>query len=135
MMAEKSRSIPILNKPKNLDGSMAGDEGFDPLGLSNIGDLGFDLYWMREAEIKHSRVAMLAFLGMVWTEGLGQIVPGFVSFHAFVVCSALPDAVYRFERPDHLLAASSATQPSAIYQLCLTYFRLLPFILTGFVYD
>ena len=80
MMAEKSRSIPILNKPKNLpgDGSLAGDEGFDPLGLSNIGDLGFDLYWMREAELKHARVAMLAFAGMIATE-TGTVVPGFVS--------------------------------------------------------
>jgi len=38
---------------------MAGDVGFDPLGLSNIDDVGIDLYWLREAEIKHGRVAML----------------------------------------------------------------------------
>ena len=31
MMAERSKSLPFLLKPKNLDGSMAGDVGFDPL--------------------------------------------------------------------------------------------------------
>ena len=37
--------MPFLEQPKNLDGSMAGDVGFDPLGLSEIDDLGIDLYW------------------------------------------------------------------------------------------
>ncbi|CAM9606572.1 unnamed protein product [Phaeothamnion confervicola] len=36
------------------------DVGFDPLGLSAIDDLGLDVYWMKEAEIKHGRIAMLA---------------------------------------------------------------------------
>ena len=57
---------------------MAGDEGFDPLGLSNINDLGVDLYWLREAELKHARVAMLAFVGLIMQE-IGFVAPGFVS--------------------------------------------------------
>ena len=28
----RSKSIPFLIQPKALDGSLAGDEGFDPLG-------------------------------------------------------------------------------------------------------
>ena len=58
---------------------MAGDEGFDPLGLSNINDLGIDLYWLREAELKHARVAMLAFVGLIMQE-VGFVAPGFVSY-------------------------------------------------------
>ena len=54
---------------------MAGDFGFDPLGLSNIGEVGIDLYWLREAEIKHCRVAMLAAAGMLWVEIFGP-APG-----------------------------------------------------------
>ena len=54
---------------------MAGDVGFDPLGLSEIDDLGIDLYWLREAEIKHGRVAMLAATGVIWVEGFGPL-PG-----------------------------------------------------------
>jgi len=31
-----SKSIPFLTRPEKLDGSMAGDMGFDPMGLSEI---------------------------------------------------------------------------------------------------
>ena len=67
--------MPFLEQPKNLDGSMAGDVGFDPLGLSEIDDLGIDLYWLREAELKHGRVAMLAATGVIWVEAFGPL-PG-----------------------------------------------------------
>jgi light-harvesting complex I chlorophyll a/b binding protein 1 len=75
MMAERSKSMPFLSQPVKLDGTLAGDEGFDPLGLSSIEDLGIDLYWMREAELKHARVAMLAITGSVLQEA-GFVVPG-----------------------------------------------------------
>jgi len=73
--AEKSAALPFLNRPPLLDGSMAGDSGFDPLGLSNIDDVGIDLYWLREAEVKHARVAMLAVSGIVQVELFGP-APG-----------------------------------------------------------
>jgi len=73
--AEKSAALPFLNRPPLLDGSMAGDVGFDPLGLSNIDDVGIDLYWLREAEIKHARVAMLAVAGILQVEIFGP-APG-----------------------------------------------------------
>jgi hypothetical protein len=57
---------------------LAGDEGFDPLGLSNIEDLGIDLYWLREAELKHARVGMLAVVGALAQE-LGFVFPGLVT--------------------------------------------------------
>jgi len=61
-----SESLPFLVKPKNLKG-WVGDVGFDPLGFSEY----FDMKWLREAEIKHGRVTMLATLGFVlqqwWT--------------------------------------------------------------------
>ncbi len=58
---------------------MAGDEGFDPLGLSDLDDaLGLDLYWMREAELKHCRIAMLAVVGFVGQE-MGVVLPGMVT--------------------------------------------------------
>ena len=58
---------------------MAGDVGFDPLGLSSIAGLaGADLYWMREAELKHGRIAMMAVAGVLWCETIGSL-PGFPS--------------------------------------------------------
>lgn len=80
---QRSKSVPFLPRPKNLDGSLAGDVGFDPFYLSSIPKnfAGFlqppsweptegisTLYWMREAELKHSRVAMLAVAGWIATD-------------------------------------------------------------------
>lgn len=75
LQAEMSQALPFLNRPALLDGSMAGDVGFDPLGLSGIDDVGIDLYWLREAEIKHCRVAMLAVAGILQVEIFGP-APG-----------------------------------------------------------
>eukprot|EP00953_Heterococcus_sp_UTEX-ZZ885_P022517 12456-Heterococcus_DN1.PRE.1 len=61
-----------------LDQTGPGDVGFDPLGLSNIDDLGIDYYWLREAELKHSRVAMLAIAGVLFCDQIGSF-PGFPS--------------------------------------------------------
>jgi light-harvesting complex I chlorophyll a/b binding protein 1 len=54
---------------------MAGDVGFDPLGLSGIDEVGVDLYWLREAEVKHARVAMMAVAGVLQVEIFGP-APG-----------------------------------------------------------
>lgn len=51
-----SSSTPFLNQPSALDGTLAGDVGFDPLSFSKSED---DLVKYREAEIKHARLAML----------------------------------------------------------------------------
>lgn len=81
---ERSKALPFLPRPINLDGSMVGDVGFDPFYLSSIPKnfAGFiqppsweptegisTLYWMREAELKHGRVAMLAWFGWLATDG------------------------------------------------------------------
>jgi len=58
--AEMSQSLPFLTKPSNLAGYV-GDAGFDPLGFSDY----FDMKWLRESELKHGRVSMLAVLGFV----------------------------------------------------------------------
>lgn len=59
--------LPIGNikAPEMLDGTLAGDVGFDPLGFSKSKKT---LYWMREAEVKHSRLAMLAAVGWPLSE-------------------------------------------------------------------
>ena len=31
-MSARSKSLPFLSQPPKLDGTLAGDEGFDPLG-------------------------------------------------------------------------------------------------------
>jgi len=59
-----SESVPFLKTPTNLDGSLPGDVGFDPLGFSEV----FDIRVLREAELKHGRIAMLATLGYLVQE-------------------------------------------------------------------
>lgn len=44
--------------------SILGSDSFDPLYLSNV----FDIKWLREAELKHGRVCMLATLGFIVQE-------------------------------------------------------------------
>jgi len=56
-----SLAIPFAQRPKLLDGSLPGDVGFDPFGFAGEEKAG--LINMREAEIKHGRLAMLAVVG------------------------------------------------------------------------
>ncbi|GKY95359.1 chlorophyll A-B binding protein [Mayamaea pseudoterrestris] len=81
---ERSKACPWLPRPAALDGTMAGDVGFDPFYLSSIPKnfAGFiqppswestdglpTVYWMREAELKHCRLSMLAVAGWLATDG------------------------------------------------------------------
>jgi len=99
---EMSAAMPFLTRPKNLDGTMAGDVGFDPLGLSEIDDLGIDLYWLREAEIKHGRVAMLATTGVIWVEAFGPL-PGWPEADGRSQMDVFWDAME--EHPNAIVAA------------------------------
>ena len=59
----KSAALPFMDEPANLAG-MAGNLGFDPAGFSNS----VDVRWLREAELKHARICMLAIVGWVTSE-------------------------------------------------------------------
>merc|ERR1719487_1645775 len=87
----KSQALPMINAPPTLDGSYVGDVGFDPFQLSMLDwnmaeaivpkarlEEGASLpmmYWMREAELKHGRICMLAVVGYI-TVDLGIHFPG-----------------------------------------------------------
>merc|ERR1719152_475181 len=57
-----------------LDATLAGDVGFDPVGFANSRA---ELYNLREAEVKHGRLAMLAAAGWpmaeLWHPGLSSL--------------------------------------------------------------
>eukprot|EP00535_Pseudo-nitzschia_heimii_P003121 CAMPEP_0197173202 /NCGR_PEP_ID=MMETSP1423-20130617/226_1 /TAXON_ID=476441 /ORGANISM="Pseudo-nitzschia heimii, Strain UNC1101" /LENGTH=408 /DNA_ID=CAMNT_0042621985 /DNA_START=102 /DNA_END=1328 /DNA_ORIENTATION=- len=61
---EFSVAVPFLKRPPKLDGTQAGDFGFDPLGFTED----FDLFTMQEAELRHGRLAMLAVIGWPMSE-------------------------------------------------------------------
>jgi len=57
---EKSEALPFLPAPPNLKGYV-GDVGFDPFRFSDFAPMDF----LREAELKHGRICMLAWTGFV----------------------------------------------------------------------
>jgi len=75
-----SEALPFAKNgaPDTLDGTLPGDVGFDPVGFSTGdivslfdsknkgGDTMSDLYWLREAELAHGRIAQLAVVGFIW---------------------------------------------------------------------
>lgn len=61
---QASPSVPFLPTPKNLSSDLIGYAGFDPMSFSDS----IDIKWLQESEIKHGRVCMLAFLGMIVQE-------------------------------------------------------------------
>lgn len=69
--AEKSPAVPFLPYPENVRGYVGDDVAFDPLGLSNY----FPMDYLREAELKHCRIAMLAFAGYVAVDLGARIYP------------------------------------------------------------
>ena len=70
---ERQMWYPGASAPSYLDGSMAGDYGFDPLRLGANPNL---INWYREAELMNGRWAMAAVVGILFTEAVG--LPSFV---------------------------------------------------------
>ena len=64
-IGEMSIALPFMERPPMLDGTLAGDVGFDPFGFATSRA---ELYNQREAEVKHGRLAMLAVAGWVGAE-------------------------------------------------------------------
>merc|ERR1712216_215215 len=88
-MMAKSESLPFMEEPAHLSG-MVGNVGFDPMGLSTPQNI----KWMREAELKHGRICMLAWVGWVAVD-LGVKFPGakyaaLSSYQAAVIKENLP---------------------------------------------
>jgi hypothetical protein len=70
-----SKSIPFLQRPKELTLELAGDVGFDPFNFAKNQE---SLYEYREAEIKHGRLAMLASAGWVFSELFDEQIASYV---------------------------------------------------------
>ncbi len=67
---KKSEALPFLPYPENLEGYV-GDVGFDPLRFSDFAPMDF----LREAELKHGRICMLAWTGFVAVDMGARIYP------------------------------------------------------------
>ena len=65
-----STALPFLEKPANLEGYV-GDAGFDPFRFSDFVPMDF----LREAELKHGRICMLATVGFAAVDCGFRIYP------------------------------------------------------------
>jgi len=68
--AEKSGALPFMPYPENLKGYV-GDVGFDPLRISDY----VPMDYLREAELKHGRICMLAWTGFVAVDMGMRVTP------------------------------------------------------------
>jgi light-harvesting complex I chlorophyll a/b binding protein 1 len=66
----KSASLPFLEAPPNCEGYV-GNVGFDPFRFSDFVPVDF----LREAELKHGRIAMMAWLGFVSVDCGLRVLP------------------------------------------------------------
>jgi len=86
-----SKSLPFLTAPKCQSSGLLGAEaGFDPLYLSDH----FDVKWMREAELKHGRICMVAATAILIQEV--SSLPGYPGYSANPVdafSSTPPEAI------------------------------------------
>lgn len=90
MAAPKMSSLQMT--AKNIPGAVAPLGYFDPLGLANDKSP-IQVKKIREAELKHGRLAMLAFVGILVGE----------SFHPFFNGQISGPAIYQFQQADNLL--------------------------------
>uniref|UniRef100_A0A0G4FT14 Plastid light harvesting protein n=1 Tax=Chromera velia CCMP2878 TaxID=1169474 RepID=A0A0G4FT14_9ALVE len=74
-LSAKSEAMPFMERPERLPTGWAGDKGFDPLGFSSVSTK-TNMNYLREAEIKHGRVCMMATLGFVAVD-CGFVAPQF----------------------------------------------------------
>jgi len=91
-----SPALPWVSRPTIGDGNLVGDFGFDPFGLSKL----VNIQWLRNAELKHGRVCMLASVGLLAPELVQRpegfkgidFVPAFSELSPYKALTALPPA-------------------------------------------
>ncbi len=84
----KSKAMPFAEAPDSLPQGEAGYAGFDPLRMSENMEQGY----IRAAELKNGRVAMLAFVGMFVQNFVHLPDPAFAQSNPIAALSSVPTA-------------------------------------------
>ncbi len=110
-----STAIPFMERPVVLDGTMAGDVGFDPLNFAKSPEY---LNNFREAELKHGRLAMLAAAGWPLSEILDKKVANLLQ---------LPPLLDANDRAPSLLNGGLGKVSPVYWALCLAVAAIIDF--------
>ena len=105
-----SPALPFLARPALLDGTMAGDRGFDPFNFAADANA---LQWQRKAELKHARLAMLGAAGWLGAELLHKDIASAFNLPALLasgdrVPSVLNDGLVHAPFPAFWIATIAA---------------------------
>jgi len=92
-MTVRTASNRLAMSAEELVGSLPPVGYFDPLGLANGKSAG-EIKKFREAELKHGRVAMLAFVGILVGESFNPLFDGKIT----------GPAIYQFQQADDLVS-------------------------------
>jgi len=90
-ISKASKALPFLTAPACQSSGLPGAEtGFDPLYFSDF----LDIKWLREAELKHGRICMLATTGLIVQEFVGlPNYPGYSPNPVEAFSGAPPEAM------------------------------------------
>jgi light-harvesting complex I chlorophyll a/b binding protein 1 len=92
--AARASASLVSMSAKDMVGSLPPVGFFDPLNLSE-GRTPAEMKKFREAELKHGRVSMLAFIGIIVGETINPLFGGQIS-------TSIP-AIYQFQKADEIL--------------------------------
>merc|ERR1719247_2779013 len=92
-VSKTSKAMPFLTAPAAMSSGLVGAEtGFDPLYFSDF----LDIKWLREAELKHGRICMLASTGVMAQEFLSlPNYPGYTPNAVEAATSVPPEAMFQ----------------------------------------
>ena len=112
-----SIAMPFMSRPALLDGTLAGDVGFDPLGFA---DNPQNLQFYAQAEIKHARLAMLCAAGWPLSELMHKGIAESVGAEPLLAAGGRAPSVLNgglFDKPNGLIGLAALIGAASAFEM------------------
>ena len=112
-----SIAMPFMSRPALLDGTLAGDVGFDPLGFA---DNPQNLQFYAQAEIKHARLAMLCAAGWPLSELMHKGIAESVGAEPLLAAGGRAPSVLNgglFDKPNGLIGLAALVGLASAFEM------------------
>merc|ERR1719181_1400843 len=109
--------MPFMSRPALLDGTLAGDVGFDPLGFA---DNPQNLQFYAQAEIKHARLAMLCAAGWPLSELMHKGIAESVGAEPLLAAGGRAPSVLNgglFDKPNGLIGLAALVGLTSAFEM------------------